>query len=312
LSTTEAASDLGESPRRGAPAVVKPVAVASEVTILGDTRAQAERVGKLLEQSRPALFAEPQVRRNWIAILRATERANDADSILRAAARLSTGEPRYKALADEAWLSSPTNQKMSVDSWPRRAAKVPVVAKRPHLDGKLDESLWGDATGLELRSELKDDEEWPATVKIARDREFLYLAAVCKMTLGRTYEQPSMPRPRDSDLTGFDRVEFLLDTDRDGSTFWKLGCDERGWTFESCGEDATWNPTWYVAAHQDEETWTVEIAIPWDELASHAPANGAVWSVGAQRVIPGKGFQSWSRPAAVSPQSTGFGWLLFD
>lgn len=300
-------------PRRGAPAVVKPAALAVESTTHSGGSGQAERFGKLLEQSRPALFAESRVRTSWLSALRAADRTSDADALLRTAARPQSDDSWQQTLAHEAWLAVPANRKLSIESSPRPAVKAPLVAARPHLDGQLDESLWSSAATLELRSELQDDADWPATVRVTRDREFLYLAAVCKKAPGRPYEQPTIPRPRDADLAGFDRVEFHVDVDRDGATAWKLTCDERGWTFESCAGDAHWNPTWYVAARQDEQAWTVEAAIPFEELAPATPADGAVWSLGVQRIVPGRGFQSWSRPAAASvAQPAGFGWLRFE
>jgi len=55
-----------------------------------------------------------------------------------------------------------------------------------------------------------------------------------------------------------------------------------------------------------------EAAIPLSELARQVPAAGEAWAIGLTRVVPGVGFQSWSKPAAVEPLGAGFGFLLFE
>jgi hypothetical protein len=83
-----------------------------------------------------------------------------------------------------------------------------------------------------------------------------------------------------------------------------------------------------VAAAQDDDTWTIEAAISWNELARSPPLPGAVWALGIQRIAPGHGGQSWTG-AAVSTTSTAhpanssrrtltesspaaFGWIRFE
>ena len=72
-----------------------------------------------------------------------------------------------------------------------------------------------------------------------------------------------------------DRVAVRLDVDRDYTTAFELAVDHRGWTHDACWNDATWNPTWFVAAAADESTWTVEAAIPLAELVDRAAGGEA-------------------------------------
>lgn len=298
--------------QQATPTVVKPAVLATDVGVVGNQRPHAEKLAKILEQSRPALFAEPRLRLTWLAALRATGRAQDTEVLLRGAGRVRTSDPWSQAFSNEGWLTVPANAKSAAESAPRVMATSALGTTRPRLDGRLDDPLWSQASRCELRSELGDDAEWPATVWVARDREFLYLAATCRQAPGRAYEAPVTPRPRDATLSDRDRVEFHLDTDRDYATAFRLVCDERGWTHESCAGDVTWNPTWYVAAQQADGAWTIEAAIPWDELAAEPPAAGTIWALGLQRIVPGRGFQAWSRPAAVAAQPAGFGWIRFE
>jgi hypothetical protein len=112
-----------------------------------------------------------------------------------------------------------------------------------------------------------------------------------------------------------DRVDLLLDINRDYTSFWRLTVDHRGWTGESVLGDRSWNPRWYVAQRSDGETWTVEAAIPLDELGP-GPQTGDAWAVGVQRVVPGAGLQSWTHGAehgaGAEPRPQEFGLLLFE
>ena len=69
-------------------------------------------------------------------------------------------------------------------------------------------------------------------------------------------------------------------------------------------------PDWFVAAETKDDTWTVEAAIGLDQLTGRYPRAGDVWALGAQRVVPGLGFQSWSAPASTDILPEGFAGLL--
>jgi hypothetical protein len=125
-------------------------------------------------------------------------------------------------------------------------------------------------------------------------------------------EQSADPRPRDADLSQHDRLELLVDLDRDYATYYHLAVDDRGWTADSCWGDNTWNPQWFVATACDERAWTIEAAIPLTELTGTPPSPGVTWAINVQRTVPGVGFQAWSLPASTAIQSEGFGYLLFE
>jgi len=104
----------------------------------------------------------------------------------------------------------------------------------------------------------------------------------------------------------------LIDLDRDFATYYRLAVDDRGWTREDCWGDATWNPTWFVAAASSADAWTAEAAIALDQLSGDLPEKGTAWAIGIQRIVPGAGFQSWNTPAAVEVIPEGFGYLVFE
>jgi hypothetical protein len=180
------------------------------------------------------------------------------------------------------------------------------------LDGKLDDAVWRQAERADLASAQHDDSGWPAVVMLAYDAEYLYLAVTCRQALGAKYPAGEGPRPRDPDLSDRDRVDVYLDLDRDFATYYRFSIDHRGFTGEGCWGDRTWNPTWFVAAHTADGAWTVEAAIPLDQLSGRYPQVREVWAVGIQRIVPGVGLQSWTNPAAVEVMPEGFGYLAFE
>jgi hypothetical protein len=126
------------------------------------------------------------------------------------------------------------------------------------------------------------------------------------------YEPARGARPRDPDLEDRDRVDVLLDIDRDYTTYFRLTVDHRGWARDMCAGDVSWNPNWFIAAEETAEAWTVEAAVPLDQLGRRPPGSGEAWCVNVQRTAPGVGFQAWSHPAAVLPRADGFGLLIFQ
>ena len=134
------------------------------------------------------------------------------------------------------------------------------------MDGRLDDAVWQKIESVPLKSALKDDDDWPALVAFAYDDEFLYIAVTCRRAPGVKYEPAPTPRTRDADLTAQDHVDILIDIDRDFATYYRLSFDYRGFTADSLWGSAAWNPTWFVAANLTDETWTVEAAVPLDQL----------------------------------------------
>jgi hypothetical protein len=215
----------------------------------------------------------------------------------------------------ELWLATPGQLPP-----PKPLGHCHAAGERPQLDAKLDEPLWKNADRLRLHSddvtETRRTSNQPANavvndVRVAYDSDFLYIAIQCAKDAGIEYANADAPRPRDSDLTQHDRVTLQFDIDRDFTTAYELTVDYRGWTHDACWNDTHWNPSWYVAAGQDDKSWTIEVAVPMTELVRTVPTARHVWAVSARRTIPRRGHQSWTgAPAADSPNH--FGLLIFE
>jgi photosystem II stability/assembly factor-like uncharacterized protein len=298
----------GEAKRRAA--IGEQASVRQASALLGADRSELHReravaLGTFLQQTRPDLLAQPSVGFPLAGIQRRAQ-PRLAERFY-AAQRSGAVDPAWRQCAQlEQWLADPRGPA------PKPLFRCRVAVSRPYLDGALDDAVWQAAEAVSLRSALGDDAAWPATARMAYDREFLYAAVEVRKAPGFRYEPASGPRRRDTDLTAHDRVEFFFDLDRDYATSYRLAVDARGFTRDDCWGDSSWNPTWFVAAASSNETWTAEIAIPLEQLTSEAPQKGTAWAIGIQRVVPGVGFQSFSFPAAIEAVPQGFGCLLFE
>ena len=150
-----------------------------------------------------------------------------------------------------------------------------LAKTRPTLDGNLDDELWQNATEngtsvFKTMTPAKTGEQPRTDVYwIAHDDEFLYVAARCNK-LNTYYVETTPSQQRDTDLSSQDRIQLILDFDRDCQSVFKFEVDYRGWAAESCAGAVGWNPNWYVATNQDDRAWFVECAIPLDELTTEA------------------------------------------
>jgi photosystem II stability/assembly factor-like uncharacterized protein len=237
------------------------------------------------------------------------------------AQRQPNGPWRSAALA-ELWLTNRSGPSPKPVAWCR------YTETRPLLDGKLDDACWQAAQPLRAQSvngePIKDVnllqnaagdtiKDYPTEVRLAHDREFLYLSVRCFHPEGWAVP-PVKGRTHDADLRGHDRVSLLLDLDRDYATCFHLQIDQRGCVAEDCWGDRTWDPNWFVAVHSEARVWVVEAAIPLAALTGEPVAAGHAWACNVIRVLPNRGVQAWALPAEAPEEALrpeGMGLLMF-
>jgi len=275
-------------------------------TASGEDRARrAAFYGQLVQNSRPALYSAPEIRFPLTVAGRRLGSGRELESYFHFLANTRRDDAWTACATGELWLRQPTRRP------PKTILECRRTGQRPRLDGRLDDETWKDCLPASLTSPDADDADWPAAVMLAYDAEFLFVAASCRKAPGADYPAAPPRRSRDPDLRDRDRVELLLDIDRDYATYYRLTVDHRGWAADACAGVAGWNPEWYIATAEDESGWTLEAALPWKELCEHPPTDQTVWALGLQRIVPGAGFQSWSQPAAPAVLPPGFGLLFF-
>jgi photosystem II stability/assembly factor-like uncharacterized protein len=280
--------------------------LASEMRASGGRLEKAAGYAKQLETLRPALFGEPMARFPLAAAQRALGLPRQAEKYWTTLRHSRPHDAWWTCAQGELWLLDGKGQS------PKELWACVRAEGKPRLDGRLDEPFWRSSASVTLSSPQHDDAEWGAVAMLAYDDEFLYLGLSCTKAPGCRYTSSDEPRTRDADLAEQDRVELLVDLDRDYTTYYRLVIDHRGWTGESCWQDKMWNPNWFVAHSGDPNRWTAEAAIPLAEVTGDRPVPRRCWAVGVQRIVPGVGFQSWTRPAMAEPMGEGFGYLIFQ
>jgi photosystem II stability/assembly factor-like uncharacterized protein len=211
------------------------------------------------------------------------------------------GEDLWRdCFAAELWLGNRT----AVAVQPKPYSTM-TLSTKPHLDGVLDDECWKTATPMELKG---DTAGYSTVAKVSMDDEFLYVAVVCKHPEGK-HQPKATSRKRDDDLRGMDRVDVMLDLDRDYQTYYRFQIDQRGCVAEDCTGDSSWNPKYFVAVEPTSTGWTAELAIPRSELTNSTFKMGQTWAVNFTRVIPAVGCQTWSGPADSTPRPEASGLL---
>ncbi len=160
------------------------------------------------------------------------------------------------------------------------------------IDGRLDEAAWqGPGSGGFIQRNPLDGQ--PATeateVWVAFDGKALYVAARLRDAepgrivglLGRRDD------PLDSDWFTF-AVDPYFDR-RSGYSFSvnPAGSLSDGTLYNDDWDDDTWDGVWQAAARVDEQGWTVEMCIPYDQLRFPA-RDEYVWGVNFKRTIQRK------------------------
>ena len=277
----------------------------------------------------PVYARDPSSWLSFLAARRQVGKHADAEVFIRdyfkhtpgATAMLPGTDAWRDCLAAELWLGD----KGAIPVQPKPLGFCRFTETRPFLDGKLDDPCWTDLKPMPLKVVTSVEgvregeapaephsfaEGYKTEARFAYDAQFVYIAVTCAHPAGLNVP-PVAKRERDADLKGHDRVDILLDMDRDYQTYYRFQIDHRGCLAEDCWGDKSWNPKYFVAFNPSETGWTAEIAIPIVELTGDKPSTGRTWAANVSRVVPGKGVQAWSTPVDGEPRPEGMGLLQF-
>ena len=203
-------------------------------------------------------------------------------------------------------------------SGPRREIRAAGAAEAPHIDGELNESVWGDAAEIgdfvqrEPRQGSAASER--TSVRIIADERAIYFGIMLEDS--QPERVTAALHGRDLwKLTGLsdyagpdDSFAILLDTFSDGRNGYYFAVNPNGAmtdaliTGEGLNRNFEWDGVWHAAAQRYEEGWTAEIAIPFSTLRYPA-INGEgdlAFGLNLQRVIRRKSEESFWAPIELS------------
>jgi hypothetical protein len=287
-----------------------------------------KQISTILERNHPRLFCQPLVRCQLASYWRKYEHSpepatarlvqTEIAKLLRPLA--NEPDPTWRQFARAA-LGQTEEQNPGILCVPR-AADQPM----PYLDGILDDALWRTAACVEMRGGELDQLLPPTALHCAYDEQYLYLAfevveqAEPPKTDELQAEHDSSDDARlaqsqakhDIPLMHAERLEFLVDTDHDLATWFRLSFTRNGFAQNELSCDPHWNPEWFLAVKANHRGWTAEVAIPLAELSESAIQKGALWRVNFMRVDPARGVQSTATRHSIVPQPQTWCTLAFE
>lgn len=270
--------------------------------VVQDWQKRALELATQLELEQPLRFASAEIQLPLAALQRTRGTFQQSDAIYRKFGRATALDDPWRGVTDnELWMLQPSGPP------PVSLARSATAKAKPFLDGLLSDECWRNAQEITLPSPdptRGDDPAARTLVMLCHDAEFLYLAAVVpKLPALPTPASTTTGRPRDAELSAFDRLEWALDLDRDYTTAYHFAVDQRGWTADRCWEDRSYNPLWFVACDNDATHWRIEVAIPWNELTPAAPKKGTVFALRLERIAPTIGQALWEKTAKRETES---------
>lgn len=157
-----------------------------------------------------------------------------------------------------------------------------AVRGTPKLDGKLDDTCWADDravegfvlhTGAGLASEAT--RAW-----VAYDDRCLYVAFNCPYAKGSILKAEATKHDGNTWLD--DSIEVFLAPEHRSGNYHQFCVNCRGVIRDSVGQDATWESGAHAATAIGDDAWTVELAIPFENLEVTLDTSG-VWGLNLVR-----------------------------
>ncbi len=228
-----------------------------------------------------------------------------ADRPNRQASIASFNDPRYLEYEE----SLVKDKKESADT---RRPTYYLAQPLPVIDGDLSDLFWQKCGKKELVTRIENMNHFQTDVMMRYNDKSLYIAARCKYPSAEFKAKPADPILRDHDLSSSDRLEVILDSDRDYTTYFRIVFSQAGQISDDCWGNASWNPKIVRAIQQQDDGWTLEAAIPISELSSSFINGGDYWGINIHRLVPNQGTAALSLPATRDGRMEGMTTVRFQ
>jgi hypothetical protein len=188
---------------------------------------------------------------------------------------------------------------LSVLAAPRETAEKYVIspaASKIKIDGVLDEAAWQKAAVIKLPYEWTPGDNTPAPVEteclVTFDRSAFYIAFRCFDPKPGEIRAHLMDRDATDTLIQDDHISVIIDCfndERRGFQFRvnPLGVQADANFSELEGyEDFSWDAIWASAGRITDWGYTIEMAIPFNQLRFPRASEGQTWGFSAERSWP--------------------------
>ena len=169
---------------------------------------------------------------------------------------------------------------------------IPINSKEIVLDGKLDEQLWNNITGIKdflMQEPIEGGKPTENTIiKIAYDENYLYIGAIFYDS--EPDEIKAFKMRKDAPLNTDDRFMWILDTYLDGRNAYFFEINPRGLMGDgllTIGQGRSlnkdWDGIWRPWTHIGDFGWSAEIRIPFHTL--NFDPKISTWGINFQRTV---------------------------
>jgi len=179
-----------------------------------------------------------------------------------------------------------------VEGRSRRIVHATRTDSGPRMDGRLDDPVWQSARPINGFIQREPDYWMPSTerteARVVYDKDAIYFGFDCFFSEGMRVVANNMRR--DSELWGEDNVQILLDTynDRQNGFYFfvnPLGAQQDAMlSNEGRTQNRDWDCNWECKTRVENDRWTAEIKIPFDQLR-FKPTEEMVWGINLARNI---------------------------
>lgn len=182
------------------------------------------------------------------------------------------------------------------------------------VDGRLDEAGWQEAPlagGFRLYGTDTACEP-PTFFRLGFDQEFLYVGVVC--------EEPDMKhfattvQARDAHAVfGDEAIELFVDPAHSHALYYQIAVNAAGSIYDSRGEDPSWSAAVRAGVSTSATGWTVEIAVPWQDLGV-TPRAGLLLGLNVcrDRFIGDRQWSNWARVSTGFHDPVRFGHVILE
>ena len=180
------------------------------------------------------------------------------------------------------------------------------------VDGRLDEECWRRA--LVVSAFTLYDRVEPAdpqtSVQVTYDDTCLYVGVRCDEPRMDLVKPVPVMRDDKAVFRG-EAVELFVDPVHSHSEYYQFGISAAGSVYDSRLQDRAWNAHVRAASHLDSSEWSVEVAIPWEDLGvDPAPGTLLGFNVCRDRQVERRQWSNWSQTREGFHDPVRFGHLL--
>jgi hypothetical protein len=157
------------------------------------------------------------------------------------------------------------------------AAEAVFTDEKPEIDGKFDDAVWGKTKMIMPFLTMHGEAASAATsVRLSYDRNNLYFAFKCSEPDIRNIRDKV--KKHDGPVWEDDSVEILLDTNKDKKSYYHIIVNSSAVIYDSFVNKRNHKKEYEInpqaAVKVSNDSWTLEMAVPWEKIGAGAPRQG--------------------------------------